>query len=200
MFQTAVWQKAWDDCFWHYVCKTIYLWSRKVLAPTVIAEICSLSFFMEIKCYYNQRSSVETDRENTIPQNLCIILKLNEAWPLKGLNHCLTTLRVFNTEKGLHHFLTTLKVFIIEKRLHRFLETLEGFNFDEWLYHILKTLKVFQSIYSVECWWTATSKDRLSYIYNQWTWPALSAQFHSISNIFPFWDQIFLEWGDWYLL
>ena len=29
--------------------------------------------------------------------------------------------------------------------------------------------------------------------------PAPSAKFHSIGNIFHFWDQIFLEWGDWYL-
>ena len=30
-------------------------------------------------------------------------------------------------------------------------------------------------------------------------WPALSAKFHSIGNIFNFWDQMSLEWGDWYL-
>ena len=27
---------------------------------------------------------------------------------------------------------------------------------------------------------------------------ALSAKFHSIANIFHFWYQIFLEWGNWY--
>ena len=61
-------------------------------------------------------------------------------------------------------------------------------------------LKVFQNSYSVECWWTAASEGRLSYhIYDEWTAPALGAQFHSIRNIFPFWDQIFLERGDLYL-
>ena len=190
MFQTAVWQKAWDDCFWHYVCKTIYLWSRKVLAPTVFTEICSLSFFMEIKCYYNQRSSVETDRENTIPQNLCIILKLNEAWPLKGLNHCLTTLRVFNNEKGPHYFLRLLKFLILKKDIITVLKFLilkkDSITFLQLLKFLLlkkdyiaslrllkvlllkngyitflRLIKVFQSIYSVECWWRATSKDHL---------------------------------------
>ena len=28
---------------------------------------------------------------------------------------------------------------------------------------------------------------------------ALSGKFHSIGSIFYLWDQIFLEWGDWYL-
>ena len=36
-------------------------------------------------------------------------------------------------------------------------------------------------------------------IYDQWTWPALSAKFHSIGNTLHFCDQIFLEWRDWYL-
>ena len=43
----------------------------------------------------------------------------------------------------------------------------------------------FQNSYSVEYWWTAASEGRL--------WPALSAKFHSIGNIFPFWDHISLE-------
>ena len=115
----------------------------------------------------------------------------------REFHHCLTSLKVFNTEKGLHHLLRTLKVFNIEKELHHFLETLKGFNFEKWLHHILMTLKVFQNSYSVECWWTAASEGRLSY--HIWTWPALSTQFHSIRDIFPFCDHIFLEWGDWYL-
>ena len=131
----------------------------------------------------------------------------------KGLRCFLTTLKVFNTEKrhhhrlkvfntkkGLHPFLRTLKVSNIEKGLHHFLEALKGFNFEKWLRHILITRKVYQNSYSVECWWTAASEGRLSYrIYDQRTSPALSAQFHSNRNIFSFWDEIFLEWGDWYL-
>ena len=92
-----------------------------------------------------------TDRENISSGNLCIIWKLNEAWPLKEdsvtslrllkllkfKNHCL---KVFNTEKRLYHFFMTLKVFNIEKGLHHFLQTLKGFNFEKWLHHILMTL------------------------------------------------------------
>ena len=48
MFWTAAWGKTLDGCFWHYVCKTIYLCSRKV-ALTVFTEMCSTPFFMEIK-------------------------------------------------------------------------------------------------------------------------------------------------------
>ena len=120
-----------------------------------------------------------TDRENVVPGNLCIIWKLNEAWPLKKdsvtflrllkllkLKKNSTTalwlkvfntekghhhcIKVFNTEKGLHHFLRTLKAFNIGKGLHHFLETLKGFTFKRWLYHILLTLKVFQNSYSGE--------------------------------------------------
>ena len=81
----------------------------------------------------------------------------------KELYHCLTTPKVFNTEKGHHHFLTTLKVFTVEKGLHHFFETLKGFIFEKWLHHILMTFKVFQSSYSVECWWTVASEGCLSY-------------------------------------
>ena len=37
MFRTAVWRNTRDNCFWHYVCKTINLCSRK-LAVTVFTE------------------------------------------------------------------------------------------------------------------------------------------------------------------
>ena len=88
----------------------------------------------------------------------------------RELHHCLTTLKVFNsekdaitvlehgvnsmvkvfnTEKGLHHLLRTLGVFNIEKELHHFLETLKGFNFEQWLRQILVTGKVYQNSYSV---------------------------------------------------
>ena len=118
-----------------------------------------------------------TDRKSIVPGNLGIIGMLNEVWPIKGFDHCFTTLRVFNTEKGhhhclkvfntekgLYHFLKTFKVFSFEKGLHHFPETLKGFNFEKWLPHILKTQKVFQTSYSVECWRTAAFKGRLSYI------------------------------------
>ena len=48
MFWTAAWWKTRNRCFWQYVCKTIYLCSGKV-ALTVFTEMCSASFFMEIK-------------------------------------------------------------------------------------------------------------------------------------------------------
>ena len=78
MFWTAAWRKTPDGCFWHYLCKTIYLRSRKVTLK------CALQLSSwRLKCYYNQRNSVGTDRENVVPGNLIIIWKLNEAWPLK---------------------------------------------------------------------------------------------------------------------
>ena len=47
MFWTAAWRKTPDGCFWHYVWKTIYSCSRKAL--TVFTEVCSTTFFIEIK-------------------------------------------------------------------------------------------------------------------------------------------------------
>ena len=51
--------------------KPFYLCSRNV-ALTVFNEMCSASFFMEIKMY-SQRNSLGTDKENIGPGNLCII-------------------------------------------------------------------------------------------------------------------------------
>ena len=48
-----------------------YLCSRNV-ALTVFNEMCSASFFMEIKMY-SQRNSLGTDKENIVPGNLSII-------------------------------------------------------------------------------------------------------------------------------
>ena len=127
----------------------------------------------------------------------CFLTTLKVFNPEKRHYHYL---KVFNTKKGLHHFLSTLRVFNIEKGLHHFLGSLKSFNFEKWLRYILITRKVYQNSYSVECSWKAVSEGRLSYhIYDYRTSPALSAHFHSKRNIFPFWDQIFLEWGDWYL-
>ena len=110
-------------------------------------------------------------------------LRLSEFLILKKRqHHCL---KVFNTEKRLHHFLRTLKVFNIEK----------------WLCHILITCKVYQNSYSVECWWTAASEGRSLIILYLWLTNFTCSEY-PISynrNIFPFWDQIFLEWGDRYL-
>ena len=56
MFWTAAWWKTPDSCFWHYLCKTIYLRSRKV-ALTVFTEICPTPFFMEIKMLLSKKFS-----------------------------------------------------------------------------------------------------------------------------------------------
>ena len=44
MFRTAAWRKTRGGYFWHYVCKTINLCSRKVVFA-VFTEISSSSFF-----------------------------------------------------------------------------------------------------------------------------------------------------------
>ena len=153
MFWTAVWRKIPDGCFWH-VCKTIYSCGGKVTLTVCALYLSS----WRLKCYYNQRNSVGTDRENIVPGNLIIILKLNEAWPLKKnsysdfrtalkafktqrkLHHCLTALKVFNTEKRHHH---CLKVFNTVKGLHYFRRTLKVFNIAKGLHHLLETLRGF---------------------------------------------------------
>ena len=48
MFWTVALRKTRDGCFWHYVCKTIYLCSRKVTL-IIFTKKLSTSFFMEIK-------------------------------------------------------------------------------------------------------------------------------------------------------
>ena len=44
--------------------KSFYFCSGKI-ALTMFTEMCSPPLFMEIKCYYDQRNSVGTDREST---------------------------------------------------------------------------------------------------------------------------------------
>ena len=66
-----------------------------------------------------------TDRENIVPGNLCIIEKLNEAWPLKGVDHCLTTHKGFNTEKKTPSLLRLLKFLIPKKDSITFLQLLK---------------------------------------------------------------------------
>ena len=117
MFWTATWRKTPGGCFWHYLCKTIYLRSRKVALLQYLLKCALHLSSWRLKCYYNQRNSVGTDRENVVPGNLIIIWKLNEAWPLKKnyYGHFLTALKAFKTKRELHHCLTTLKVFNSEK-------------------------------------------------------------------------------------
>ena len=59
----------------------------------------------------------------------------------RELHHCLTTLKVFNSEKDAitvlkflipkKDFITCLGLFNIQKELYHFLETLKGFNFEQ---------------------------------------------------------------------
>ena len=72
MFRAVAWPKTLDSCSWHYVWKTINLCSGKV-ALTVFTEICSVSFFLEIKIYCSQKNSMGTDRENVVLGNLCVL-------------------------------------------------------------------------------------------------------------------------------
>ena len=114
-------------------------------------------FSWRLKCYYNQRNSVGTDRENVVPGNLIIIWKLNEAWPLKRTltvtfwrllkflklkenpTTALQLLKFLILKEGLRCFLTTLKVFNPEKRHHHCLKV---FNTKKGLHHFLRALKV----------------------------------------------------------
>ena len=81
IFRTAIWRKTRDSCFWHYVWKTIDLCSGKVVL-TVFTEMCSVSFFLEIKIYCSQKNSMGTDRENVVLGNLCA-LKANVRYRQK---------------------------------------------------------------------------------------------------------------------
>ena len=134
--------------------------------------MCSKIFFMEIKILLIQRNSVGTDKENVVPGNLCIIWKLNEAWPLK--KDSVTFLRLLKLlklkgtpplpydlkflilKKEPCHFLTNFKVFNTEKGHHHclkvfnteiglrhFFRTLKVFNIEKELHHFLETPKAF---------------------------------------------------------
>ena len=83
MFRTAVWWKTRDGCFWHYVCKTINLCSRKVALQYLLKCALHLSSW-RLKCYYSQRNSMGTDRENIVPGNLCI-MKANVRYRQKAI-------------------------------------------------------------------------------------------------------------------
>ena len=129
---------------------------------------CALQLSLwRLKCYYNQRNSVGTDREN-VPGNLMkrdhwkrtltvtfwrllkfLKLKENSTTALrllkflileKGLHCFLATLKVFNPEKRQHH---CFKVFNTERVFHHFLRTLKVPNIEKGIYHFLETLKSF---------------------------------------------------------
>ena len=131
--------------------------SRKV-AVTVFMEMCSASFFREIKMYSQRnivKNSVGTDRGNTVPENLNIIWKLNEAWP--------QLLKLLKLKKNSITALQLLRFLILKNGLRHFLTTFKVTNADIALHHILMTLKVFSKSYSVECWLIAVSEGQLSY-------------------------------------
>ena len=115
--------------FWTAAC------SRKI-ALTVFTVFALYLSSWSLKCYYNQRNSVGTDRENVVPGNLIIIWKLNEAWPLKknSYGHFLTALKALKTQREVHHCLTALKVFNTEKRHHHCLKV---FNTEKGLHDFL---------------------------------------------------------------
>ena len=79
IFWTAARRKTPDGCFWNYLCKTIYFRSRKV-ALTVFTEMCSATFFVEIKML--EKFSRNWQRK-CCSRNVIMIRKLNEALPLK---------------------------------------------------------------------------------------------------------------------
>ena len=69
-----------------YVCKTIVTSNlcHKKVPLTVFIEMCwgkelHLSLWW-LKCYYGQRNSFATDKENNVPGNLCNI-KANVKYP-----------------------------------------------------------------------------------------------------------------------
>ena len=83
MFWTPAWRKTPDGCFWHYLCKTIYLCSRKVALLQFLLKCALHLSSRRLKCYHNQRNSVGTGRRNIVPGNLIMIWTLGKAWSLK---------------------------------------------------------------------------------------------------------------------
>ena len=73
-------------------------------------------FSLRLKCYYNQKNSMGTERKNIVPGNLSIIWKLNEAWPLKKYSAIfLRLLKLLKLKKSSTTGLRLLKVFNTEK-------------------------------------------------------------------------------------
>ena len=161
MFWTAAWRKTRDSCFWHYICKTIYLCSRKVVL-TAFTEICTASFFMEIQMLLSSKKfSGNWQRKHWDPPPLPhththirthIHTRIREQ-PWKSPSW--TGLKFLTLKKGSSHFLTTFKVIKLKKnsinflRLFEFLtekghhHCLKVFNTEKGLRHFLTTLKIF---------------------------------------------------------
>ena len=99
------------------VCKTIYLFSRKV-APTVITEMYSASFFMKIKMLLSSKKFSGNWQRKYCPRKSCIIWKLNEEWPLKKDSiSFLPLLKLFKFKKNSITALRLLKFLIMKKGL-----------------------------------------------------------------------------------
>ena len=155
MFWTAAWRKTRDSCFRHYVSKTIYLCSRKLLQ--YLTEIWSDLFSWRLKCYYSQINLVGTDRENIVPGNLCITWKVNEAWPLKKdsvtflrllkllmlKKNSITFLRLFNFLISKEDTITVLKVFNTVKNSVTYLWLLKSLILKKGCITFLRFLKFF---------------------------------------------------------
>ena len=93
---------------------------------------------------YSQRNSVETNRENIVPGNLCITWKPSEAWSLK--KDLVTFLRLFKFLKLKKNSITALrllKFLILKKGLRHFLVNLRDFNTEKGIGHFLMALQVF---------------------------------------------------------
>ena len=141
IFWTAVWRKTRSCCLSH-ICKTIYLISRKV-AVTVMKCAPHLS---SLDCYCSQRNSVGTGRENIVSEGLCIIWKLNVAWPLeKDSVTFLWLLRLLKLKKNSITASWLLKFLTLKKRLRLFLAAFKIINAEKELHHFLTTLKVFNT-------------------------------------------------------
>ena len=136
MFWTAVWRKTQDSCSWHYVCKTIYMCSRKV-AVTAFTEMCSASFFMEIKCrqinivkkkYIQRRKCIVNEIQWELTKKIFFleIWKLNDVWPLKKNSVIfLRLLKFLKLKKNSITALRLLKLLMLKKDSITFLRLLK---------------------------------------------------------------------------
>ena len=115
MFWTDAWQKTQDDCFWHYVCKNIYLCSRKVLLQYLLKFTQHLSSW-RLKCYYIIKEIQWQRQKKYCSGTLCIIWKINEAWPLKkDLLTFSRLLKLLKLKKNSITILPLLKFLILKK-------------------------------------------------------------------------------------
>ena len=104
-------------CFWHYLCKTIYLRSRKVALLEYLLKCALHLSWKRIKCYYNQRNTVESDRENVVPRNLIMIWSLikRDHWKKNYYGHVLMALKLLKLKKNSTTALQLLKFLNLKK-------------------------------------------------------------------------------------